>query len=231
MLQTFRNPAPPSLVGQLDGADLETAELLWEGRFRDTYLSLGGQWLDAERERRLGLYLSDPFYDPPPTLGLIREKVRFSEYALDASAHHLISDEWSFGARYRLSYAQLKRSFPEYLGLGPLPADGGLDDKSDWRGWLHTLNLSGLYRHQSGLFVRAEGVFFAQDREREAISLLGDDFWQVNLVAGYRFPKHKAEVAVGLLNVLDDDYRLDPINQYADQPRSRTLYARLLLNF
>jgi hypothetical protein len=36
---------------------------------------------------------------------------------------------------------------------------------------------------------------------------------------------------VGVLNLLDNDYRLDPINQYAELPRSRTFYARLLLNF
>jgi hypothetical protein len=93
------------------------------------------------------------------------------------------------------------------------------------------LNLTGLYRHQSGFFGRVESVFFAQDRERESISLPGDDFWQVNVVGGYRFPKQRAEVAVGVLNALDNDYRLDPINSYADQPRSRTFYARVLINF
>ena len=69
--------------------------------------------------------------------------------------------------------------------------------RADWRGWLHTVTLSGLYRHRSGIFARAEGVFFAQDREREGSSLAGDDFWQVNLIAGYRFPKQRAEVAIG----------------------------------
>jgi outer membrane receptor protein involved in Fe transport/Tfp pilus assembly protein PilF len=226
-LQTFRAPAPPSLVGQLDGADLQTADLLWEERLRDTYVSAGAQWLDVKRERRLGLFLSDPLYDPPPTLGLIREQVRFNEYAVNASLHQLVSQEWSFGAQYRLAYARLERSFPEYPGI----AYGGLDDNSDWRGWLHTVKLTGLYRHQSGVFARAEGILFAQDRERDRVSFPSDDFWQANFVAGYRFPKQRAEIAVGVLNILDDDYRLDPINQHADLPRSRTFYARLLINF
>jgi hypothetical protein len=64
---------------------------------------------------------------------LIQERVRFHEYAFNASAHRLISEEWSFGAGYRLGYARLERSFPEYLGLGPPPQNGGVDDKSDWR--------------------------------------------------------------------------------------------------
>jgi hypothetical protein len=227
LLQTYRAPVPPSIVGPLDGADLETAEILWNGRFRDTYLSLGGQWLKAERDRKLGLFLSDPNYDPGPTPGLIEEQVHFQEYALGASAHQLVGDEFSFGVQYRLSYAQLKRSFPEYQGLG----FGGVDDNSDWQGWLQTLSLSGLYRHPSGVFARAEGVLFAQDREQDGASLPGDTFWQVNLSVGYRFPKQKAEVSVGVLNLLDNDYQLDPINQYAEQPRSRTFFARVLLNF
>lgn len=225
--QTFRSPVPFALVGELDGADLETAELLWEGHLHNTYLSLGGQWLTVERDRQLGLFLSHEDYDPPPSLGLIQEQVRFRERALDFSAHQLISDEWSLGLRYRLSYAELKRNFPEYPGLGV----GGLDDNPDWRGWLHTLSLSGLYRHHTGLFARAEGVLFAQDRERDGSSAPGDDFWEVNLIAGYRFPRQRAEIAVGILNILDTDYRLDPINQHADQPRSRTFYVRLLINF
>jgi outer membrane receptor protein involved in Fe transport len=236
-VQTFRDPAPVSLVGELDGADLQTAELLWDGRFHDTYLSLGGQWLNAERDRRLGLFLSDPndFRLFPPTLGLIKERVRFNEYAMDVSAHQLLFEEWSFGARYRLAYAQLKRSFPEYPGLGA----GGVEDSRDWLGWLHTLNLSGLYRHHSGFFVRGEGVLFAQDRKREGRSQdFGDtitsgksSFWQLNGTVGYRFPKQRAEIAIGVLNALGDDYQLDPINQHPDLPRSRTFYARLLLNF
>ena len=92
----------------------------------------------------------------------------------------------------------------------------------------------------SGVFVRAEGVLFAQEREQEHRSFDGekelndlpeDKFWEVNVIAGYRFPKQKAEVAVGVLNIFDTDYRLDPINSHAEQPRSRTFYARLLINF
>ena len=156
--------------------------------------------------------------------------MRFHEYALDTSAHLLPGREWSFGARYRLAYAQLKQSFPEYPGLGA-GKFGAVPDHSNMQGWLHTLSLSGLYRHQSGFFTRGEGVLFAQERKRDRNSLSGDTFWQVNFIAGYRFPKQKAELAIGVLNILNTDYRLDPINQHADQPRSRTFYARVLLNF
>src|SRR5439155_5180707 len=148
------------------------------------------------------LFLTDPDYDPGPTLGLIQERIRFNEYAMDVSAHQLLSEEWSFGVQYRLAYAQLKQSFPEFAGLGA----GGVEDSRDWHGWLHTLNLSGLYRHPSGFFARAESVLFVQDRRRQGHSMdLGDSvisgsssFWQVNGTVGYRFPKQRAEIAVGI---------------------------------
>ena len=130
LLQTFRAPAPPSIVGPLDGADLETAEILWDGRFNRTYLSVGGQWLHADRDRQVGMFLSDPLYDPPPSFGLLRETVRFREYALEASAHQLLSEEWSLGLRYRLAHSELKRSFPAYTDM----VFGGLDDNSNWKG-------------------------------------------------------------------------------------------------
>jgi Tfp pilus assembly protein PilF len=227
LLQTFRDPVPPSLVGELDGADIETIEGLWEGRLHHTYMSVGAQQLVADADRQRGMFFQDdPFYVERPLPGLVREQVRFREQAAEFAIHQLINTEWSFGARYRLGYARLKRSFPDYPDLGV-----NIDDRTDWRGWLHTVALSGLYRHASGVFARADGVFWAQDREREGLDIASDDFWQANFIAGYRFPKQRAELAVGVLNILDCDYRLDPINQYADQPRERTFYARLLINF
>jgi len=227
LIQTFRAPAPFALLGELNGADVETAEVKWEGRFNDTFLSLGGQRLAVSSDRQQGLFLSDENYDLPPSPGLIRQNVHFYDYGLDFSAHQLVGNEWSFGVRYRLDYAKLKQSYPEYPGLGV----GGVETSSDWRGWLHTVGLSGLYRHPSGIFARADGTLIIQEREQQGSSEPSDTFWQVNLTAGYRFPMQRAEIAIGVLNLLDTNYRLDPINQYSDLPRSRTFYARLLINF
>ena len=57
------------------------------------------------------------------------------------------------------------------------------------------------------------------------------DFWQHNLLAGYRFPRRYAEITLGLINLFDTDYRLSPLNLHPDLPRGRTLAAGLRLNF
>ena len=59
----------------------------------------------------------------------------------------------------------------------------------------------------------------------------GDDFWQFNAFAGYRFLHRKAEVTLGLLNITDQNYNLNPLNLYNELPRTRTLALRLQLNF
>ena len=59
----------------------------------------------------------------------------------------------------------------------------------------------------------------------------GDDFWQFNLFAGYRFPRRAAEIQAGLLNLTGRDYQLTPVNLYADLPRARTIALRFKFNF
>jgi len=51
------------------------------------------------------------------------------------------------------------------------------------------------------------------------------------LFAGYRFRRRYAELRLGLLNMFDADYRLNPLNLYPELPRGRTLAVSLRLNF
>jgi hypothetical protein len=60
---------------------------------------------------------------------------------------------------------------------------------------------------------------------------MGDDFWQCNIMGGYRSPRRRFELMVGLLNLADQDYKLNPITLYQELPRERTFVARLRLNF
>ena len=58
-----------------------------------------------------------------------------------------------------------------------------------------------------------------------------DDFWQLNAFTGYRFARRRAEVAVGLVNITDEDYELEPLTLYTELPRERTLVARFSFKF
>jgi hypothetical protein len=59
----------------------------------------------------------------------------------------------------------------------------------------------------------------------------GDDFWQFNVEAGYRFFRRHVEVRLALLNLTGQDYRHKPLNLTTELPRERTLAASLRFNF
>jgi hypothetical protein len=113
-----------------------------------------------------------------------------------------------------------------------------------------------LYNHPSGFFARGEANWFAQTNDtlfglglepqpdgslggRRARSFrrstntgpVGDDFWQFNLFAGYRFYRNQCELSLGLLNLTGTDCQLDPLNPSTELPRDRTLLARVKFSF
>ena len=49
--------------------------------------------------------------------------------------------------------------------------------------------------------------------------------------AGYRFPRRKAELTLGVLNLTDQDYRLNPLTLYDELPRGRTFMSQLRFSF
>ena len=53
----------------------------------------------------------------------------------------------------------------------------------------------------------------------------------LNAFAGYRFLHRKGQVTLGILNITDQNYSLNPLNLYNELPRSRTLLVSLQLNF
>jgi hypothetical protein len=82
-----------------------------------------------------------------------------------------------------------------------------------------------------GFFAEGEALWFNQSNEGYTPDEPGDDFWQFNLYAGYHFPRRKAEVTLGLLNLAGQDYNLNPLNIYNELPRARTLAVSLQFNF
>ena len=70
-----------------------------------------------------------------------------------------------------------------------------------------------------------------QDNSEDDATLPDDTFIQWHLWLGYRHPGGRFEVMAGLLNLLDQDYRLNPLNPVAPMPHSRTFVMSVILNF
>jgi hypothetical protein len=85
--------------------------------------------------------------------------------------------------------------------------------------------------HHSGFFSQLDTVWSQQSNRGYSPDIPGDDFWQFNIYAGYRFLHRRAELKVGLLNITDEDYRLNPLTLYSELPRERTLAASFKFYF
>jgi len=96
---------------------------------------------------------------------------------------------------------------------------------------LQTLDLQAVYQNPCGFFAQADSLWTRQNNQGYSPALAGDDFWQVNLLAGWRLFHRHAEFSVGVLNVGGQNYHLNPLNLYSEAPRDRVFYTRLKFQF
>ncbi len=233
--QSFRSLIPESVVGDTSGSKFDTVGVSLEQKFDSgTYLGLSGEILYSKLDDVAGafIYNADLPGDYPTYTSGLRHSMNFRERSLLFTVNQLLGKQWSAGARYRLSQANLNLSYPD---LNPAAittvSDEGFHARQTLSGVLQTVNLHANWNHPSGLFSILEGNWYHQDNSGFSPAEPGDDFWQLNIYAGYRFWHRRAELTVGLLNIFDQNYRLEPLNIYNDMARNRTVLARLCVNF
>ena len=241
--QAYRSLTPESAVGDTSGSQFDTFQVSLEHKFdTGTYIALSGELLYSQTDKLEAAYnfygdLTDPPYNilyPIYPDGL-RKKMDFRERSFTFTVDQLLGREWSAGARYRLSQANLDVN---YTDINPATLDpfhtGSVTEwqpRQNLESLLHTVNLHANWNHSSGLFSVLEANWYHQSNAGYSPDEPGDDFWQVNAYAGYRFWHRRAEVAVGLLNIGNQSYRLEPLNLQNELARSRTFFARLRISF
>jgi outer membrane receptor protein involved in Fe transport len=129
------------------------------------------------------------------------------------------------GAQYKFTRSELDDTF------GGIPVAVLPDASRSLQADLHFVNLFVVFNHPSGFFVRGDSQWYSQENSGYSTPLPGDSFWQHNLYVGYRFPRLLGEITVGVLNLTDQDYRLNPLSTYIELPRERAFFTRLRLNF
>lgn len=218
--QALRSVIPESAVGLVPGTVFETWGLALDQAFKHTgtYLTLQAELLSSEATRTLGI-VTNRSIGVPSDAASTRQSLDFEERTVSVTLNQLLGRQWSLGARYRVSDADLDGRFIDV----PANVIGLASVNQNEAATLHQLTLFGSFTHRCGFFARGDAVWSQQSNRGYAPRLPGDDFWQFNLYAGYRFPHRKAELRLGLLNISDEDYRLNPLNLYSDLPRERTL--------
>jgi len=221
--QAYRSLIPESIAGLVPGTEFETWGVGLDHTFpTKTYIVAEGEILNSRARRTVGV-VTNSFFIPVPNRPSSRDqKLDFSEQSFALTLNQLVSDEWAVGARYRFSYADFDGNFLD-------PGAGALDQNLN--ATLQQLNLYAIYNLPCGFFSQFQALWTTQSNQGSPREQPGDDFWQFNVYAGYRFPQRHAEVRVGLLNIADRDYRLNPLNLYSELPRDRILTVSVKLNF
>jgi outer membrane receptor protein involved in Fe transport len=223
--QAYRSLIPEAVAGAIASPHFETWGVALDQKFNSrTYFGVQAELLHSEADRRVGA-VEIAGFPPVFTPSTTREHLNFYERNLTVTLNQLVARNWSVGARYRLSDADLNRQTPDI----PVTVTPGAN--SDTMATLHQVNLFALFNHASGMFGQVDSLWSQQSNRGAASGLPGDDFWQFNAFVGYRFLRRAAEVRVGLLNISDQDYRLYPLNLTADLPRHRTVLVSFRFNY
>ena len=224
----FRSLIPESTEGLVPGTQFDTWTLGFDQSLGSgTYFGMGAELLTSSGERNAGAFTNSiPFIPVPNQPATTRQSLDFEERNLTAYFNQLLGRCWSVGARYRLSEAKLRTRLPDLAGVsgvGPL--------EQDEHAVLQHGQLFLLFNHPSGVFAGWSSDWFHQNNYGYTSGLAGDDFWQHSVFAGFVFPHRHAELRLSVLNLADQDYRLNPLNLQSELPRHRTFTVSLRLNF
>jgi len=224
----YRSLIPESVAGLVLGTRFETWGVGFDQTLAGTtFFGVSANLRRSDASRRVGVLTNStplPIADSPSQ---IRQSLDFEERSLAVHVARLIGDRWSVGTRYELAEAELAGRFP---GI-PAGTPGLVALEQDNRAVLGRLQLFGIFNHESGLFAQWRSELLHQRSHGYAPNLADDTFWQHHAFIGYRFPRHAAEVRLGILNLTDQDYRLNPLNLTGDLPRERTFTAQFRFNF
>jgi tetratricopeptide (TPR) repeat protein len=212
--QAYRGLLPESRLGSVGAQEMETFGVALDHRYStDTYLVLMAEDMSSQADPVVGAY----WYDDGPrqvTERQLRRDVAYRERSLTVTLGQLAGDWFAFHVRYRLSESSLEAEWEASRF-----AEAGLQE----RAVLHQVDLGARFYHPSGWFGRWNSGWHGQWRSARGHDLPGDEFWQHDLWLGWRGLHRQVEIAVGLLNLTDQNYGLDPLSYYLELPRERML--------
>jgi Tfp pilus assembly protein PilF len=226
--QAYRDVIPETAVGgPIPGAPFKTYGVALEQKLSaTTYLGLTGEILNSEVTRTLGGYNLDPtMFNAIPIS--VAQHLDYTEKSLVATLNQLAGRDWSFGLSYQITDSQLQQKLVNVVSPILLLNNPSYNPNS----WLHQISLDAGFNHPSGFFAKVNATWTLQSNRGFVPDEPGDNFWQVNAWMGYRFAQRRAEISVGLLNLTDQEYRLDPLTPYNEMSHERTFAARFLINF
>lgn len=221
-VQAFRTLIPESLVGSVETPRHRSAGLGIDLKASTrTYVGLEGRWMESHVDQAIGFFHYDAFRPAPEAIpDSTPRNLGYRERGIRSSLNQILGKEWFAQAMHTFTRAEFESALP----LLPAPADFQRLERQ--QADIHQISGSILYQRPGGWFAKGTVVWTHQD-DVQSVHGGSEDFAQVNVFAGYRFPRHMADVTVGLLNLGGDDYALHPLGAWDALPRQRSLYIKV----
>lgn len=230
--QAYRSLIPQSAgFGTPPALHFETWGLGIDHNFpTGTYLDLEGHLLTSTGNQLIGAYagtLADVAAGSLP-ISQFPQTQYFQEKDVFASASQLIGNDLSVGVRDSLTAVDL--SVHDFS-----PTTGETFPQHE-NSTLNEVTLFGNYYLPCGFFSSFQANYWIQDNADNDFSVTGPEpsgehFWQLNLYGGYRFPRRHVELLVGVVNMLNQDYNIDPVTYFLEQAHTRQYTASLKFTF
>jgi outer membrane receptor protein involved in Fe transport/Tfp pilus assembly protein PilF len=234
--QAFRSVISESLVGSVAGPRYQILGAGMDAKLLpSTYLTLQAQDLQSDVSESVGVFDRNPTGNPPETPdylpGTVGEQMRYREPSASLTLNQLLGNYVTAGAGYQYTRSTLGLSDAYLLNLAPDTVEN-----ADLEAQLHQVHAFVQLTHPCGFYARAEAQWYLQFNSGYTPGtfdppLPRSEFAQVNLYAGWRFWRRRAEAMAGILNVGGGDYSLNPLNVYSELPRSRVWTVRVRFNF
>ncbi len=223
--QSFRTVISESVVGSVSAPEYEVLGLALDLKLgRRTYAGVQWERTESDVERTIGVFRLEDGLAPfvPSTT---REQLDYEEHSLALNLNQLLGSRFVAGVSYRVMQAKLDTTLPEI----PAAVFASADRREE--AWLHQMGGYLLYNDPLGWFARFDARYYQQSNHGYTPDQPGDAFVQLDFQAGWRFARRQAELSVGVLNLADQDYRLNPLTVYAELPRERVFIARFSFRF
>ncbi len=226
--QAFRTLASEAVTSSVSAPRFEVAGLGVDLKpWTNTYAGLQFESLQSDVSRTVGVFdyqprLPDKVSVTKVFAATLPEDFRYTERSVRGTLDRLVGRDWALGLRAGFTRSE----FDDGYETLPIPRTRRAAE-------LVSVGGHAVFNHPSGFFARADATWYRQWNlgYGTAPESAGDAFVQGNLYAGWRFARRRVEATLGVLNVTGQDYRLNPLNPYAELPRDRTFYARLRLAF
>jgi tetratricopeptide (TPR) repeat protein len=226
-VQSYGSIIPESVVGSLSAPTYDVYGVALDLKFKTrTYVGVQAQYLTAAVQDQIGVF-NFPDAVPPSPMSAVPSstprQLEFYEPSLAITANQLVGNCWSLGAQYQIAQAKLETAYPQIQPVDPAA-------NSTVSATLQQARLFVVFNHPSGFFSRLESLWFNQYNYDYSPSLPGDDFFQENILVGYRFRHQYGEISFGVLNLSNTDYHLNPLNTYSEIPTGRCFVFRLQIS-